>query len=168
MRQQLSIPEWHTMAQAGSILPMRILIHGGSMYPTVRMDKDYVTIMPLDRPVQVGDIVLFADPRAPRYVLHRVWRLDGDRVLTWGDNCKCPDAWIPLDAVWGRATLVERGKRQIRPDPQKGLRLARVWHRVGGPYRWCKQYYYAVKRRIGRLTKHAGKQESNDGRPPKA
>ncbi len=164
MKSEISIPEWHAMALSGTIVPMRILIHGNSMYPTVRMNKDYVTIMPVKEKVRVGDIVMFADPRRSRYVLHRVWQIEEDRVLTWGDNCKKPDGWMPLQAIWGKATLVERGRRMIRPDPQKGLILARVWHRIGGIYRFCKKYYYAVKRRINRLINYLKKRGNSGGR----
>ena len=153
MRQRISIPEWHGMAQEGCIIPTRIPIHGNSMYPLVRMDRDLVTIVPLQEMPQVGDIVLFADPVHDRYVLHRVWRATEDRVLTWGDNCEYPDRWMPLDAVWGKVILIERGKRSITPDPEKGLRLARIWHRTGKVYRWSHLQVSRVKCRLKRLVK---------------
>lgn len=153
MKQSLSIPQWRAMAQSGTVIPMRIPIHGGSMYPLIRMDRDPVTIMPLQDTFQVGDIVLFSDPEMERYVLHRVWKIDGERVLTWGDNCPCPDAWLPVDAIWGKAVLIERGKRKICPDPVKGLRLARFWHVCGRGYRYGARIVRGVKRRIDRLKK---------------
>ena len=151
MKQQLSIPEWHAMAQAGTILPMRILIHGGSMYPLIRMDRDYVTIMPLQGEIKPGDIVLFSNPAAERYILHRALKIENDRILTRGDNCPESDGWLPLDMIWGKAELVERGRRAIHPDPVKGLRLARVWWKLGPGYRFGKRIYYGVKRRLDRL-----------------
>ena len=149
----LSIPLWHAMAKDGSSVPMRIPIHGGSMYPLIRMDRDYVTIMPLKEEIQVGDIVLICDPAADRYVLHRVWRLKDGQALTWGDNCACADGWQPLDSIWGKATLIERGKRTIRPDRGKGMLLARFWHVAGHVYRHVHYAAMAVKRRIDRLRK---------------
>ena len=124
----LTISEWHELAREGSAPPMRIQVHGNSMYPMIRINRDYVTIRPPEDRPEAGDIVLFADPPRSRYVLHRVWQTDGDRVLTWGDNCLGPDGWIPLDLVWGRVTLIERGRRTICPDRASGLRLARIWH----------------------------------------
>ena len=59
----LTIPRWHAMALDGAAVPMRILIHGGSMYPLIRMDRDYVTILPLNGDIQAGDIVLMHDLR---------------------------------------------------------------------------------------------------------
>ena len=152
MRQRISIPQWHAMAQTGCNIPMCIPIHGNSMYPLVRMDRDLVTVVPLEEMPRAGDIVLFADPICDRYVLHRVWRAEGDRVLTWGDNCEKPDGWMPRDAVWGKAISIERGKRSITPDPKKGLCLARIWHRAGKACRWCRLQGSRLKRLVKQRT----------------
>ena len=147
----LTIPEWHNMALQGIAPPMRIPIHGNSMFPLIRMDRDYVTIHPLNGMPEVGDIVLFDDPPRGRYVLHRVWKIDNDHILTWGDNCFQPDGWLPLEAIWGKAVMIERGKRQIRPDPKKGLLLAKIWHPVGKAYRRNLPRVQKIWHRIKRL-----------------
>ena len=151
MKQTLTIPEWHAMAQAGNAVPMRILIHGGSMYPLIRMDRDYVTIMPLKEKITVGDIVMFSDPRRERYVLHRVWRIEGNKVLTWGDNCRRPDPWMPMDAIWGKATLIERGKKRIVPRPARGVRMARIWHPFSEKFRCLRELRTAIRIKIKRI-----------------
>ena len=150
MIQQLSLPEWHRMAQEGVALPMRIQVNGNSMFPLLRSQRDYVTIYPLDGLPQRGDVILFADPRrGARYLLHRAWRIDGNTVLPWGDNCAAPDGTISLSNVWGKAVLVERGKRKIKLDPVKGLRLAKVWHKAGRFWRLGLR----IKRKIGRIMR---------------
>lgn len=142
------------MARAGQAPPMRILIQGGSMFPLIRRNRDHVTILPLEGTPAVGDIVLFADPEQPgRYVLHRLWRMEQNRALTWRDNCPCPDAWLPLEAVWGKVWLVERGKRRIRPNPQKGMALARFWHVAGRGYRWAQGVKRKIRSRLKSLKK---------------
>ena len=154
MKKSISIPEWHEMAQRGEAPPMRILIQGGSMFPLIRRNVDYVTILPLEEPPVRGDIVLFSDPRLEeRFVVHRVWRTEQKGVLTWGDNCRFPDEWLPWDAIWGRAALIERGKRAIRPDPRKGLLLARFWHVAGRGWRWARE----IKRKHRRALKNLRK-----------
>ncbi len=153
VKQTLSIPEWHDMAREGNVIPMRIPIHGGSMFPLVRMDRDFVTIMPLQERPRVGDIVLFVDSDRGKYVLHRVWKAEENRVLTWGDNCDRPDGWMSWDAVWGKAVLIERGKREIHPEAVRGLRMAGIWHRVGKLYRFGKRCVLGIKRRLKRLVK---------------
>ena len=129
-------------------MPIRIQVRGNSMYPLIRSQRDYVTIRPLEGVPQRGDVILFADPhRNARYPLHRVWRIDGDTVLPWGDNCAAPDGLVPFSNIWGKAVLVERGKRRIELDPVKGLRMAKIWHVVGRLWR----FGLRVKRKIGQI-----------------
>ena len=158
---QLTIPEWHNMALEGTKVPVRILISGDSMYPMIRKNRDYVTIYPLEEPPETGDIVLFSDPDRNRYVLHRVWQTGEDRVMTWGDNCIEPDGWMPLEMIWGRAVLIERGKRNIRPKRKTGMRIAGFWHRFGRIWRPARRYYLAVRRRIHRFLPSTNWKERN-------
>ncbi len=151
MKKSLAIPEWHRMALDGNAPPVRITLNGGSMHPLIRWNRDYVTIIPLDRKLIPGDIVLIAEPDTGRYVMHRVWELRDGAVMTWGDNCKNPDGWFPLNAIWGRVKLIERGRREIPTDPEKGLRWAKFWHQAGKIYRLYKQYKAGAIRRIKKL-----------------
>lgn len=145
MNRKLSIPEWHELAQNGTKIPVRILLNGWSMEPLIRMNKDYVTIVPLDTTPQIGDIVMFEDQNGERFITHRVWNLDDQRVLTWGDNCLNPDGWLPAGCVWGKIVLIERGKRKIRPNPEKGMKWARFWHHAGKIYRLYIRGKYRLK-----------------------
>lgn len=152
MKKTISIPEWYLMAKNGKAPPVRIQLNGNSMYPLVRMNRDYVTIAPLEQAPVIGDIVLFSNPCIDKYVVHRVWEMKEGMILTWGDNCPVPDSWIPAENILGKITLVERGKHTIHPDPRKGLRLAKFWHRGGKVYRIGKRYIQAIKRRIRKIT----------------
>ena len=151
MNMSLSIPEWHRMALEGAAPPVRILLNGGSMNPLIRWNKDYVTIIPPDRKLVPGDIVLFIEPKTERYVVHRIWEIRNGQALTWGDSCEKPDGWFPIDAIWGRVVLIERGQREINPDPVKGLRWAKFWHKAGKEYRLYSGYRAAIVRRIKKL-----------------
>ncbi len=150
--ERISLQQWHELAQQGNHLPMRIQVYGVSMYPLLRIKRDYVTIHPLDGMPQQGDIVLFSDPnRKARYVLHRVWRVEKDGVLTRGDNCPGADGLIPFTHVWGKAVLIERGKRRITPDPVRGMRLARCWHILGRIYRPVHRLTSSVRYRLSHM-----------------
>ena len=119
----------------------------------IRVRRDYVTILPLKRSPIRGDVVLFSDPYQERYVLHRVWRVDGNRVLTWGDHCNYPDAWMSVDRVWGIAVKVERGRLILKPDSdiarRAGVAFAAVYHPLHRFYRvlrrWAAKLYHALK-----------------------
>lgn len=151
MNKSLAIPEWHQMALEGKAPPVRITLNGNSMFPLIRWGKDYVTIVPLDRELMLGDIVLIAELNTGRYVMHRVWEIRENQIRTWGDNCWEPDPWVPTDAIWGRAILIEHGRREIKTDPRKGLRWAKFWRHAGKPYRLIKSYWNAIIRRIKKL-----------------
>jgi hypothetical protein len=121
------------------------------MFPLIRNQKDYVTVIPLDRSLVVGDIALLSEPGTGRYVMHRVWDLKEGYVLTWGDNCVCPDGWFPTDTIWGKVILIERGNRSIQADANKGIKWARFWHRAGKVYRLYRRYKEGLARRIKKL-----------------
>ena len=154
-KRTLSIPEWHELALRDEAPPVRIPIHGNSMFPLIRMDRDYVTIQPLTDVPGIGDIVLFHDPLRERFVLHRVWEIRDGNILTWGDNCNRPDAWQRPDTIWGKVTLIDRGKRQIRTDPKKGMLLAKIWHPAGKVYRPGRRLAAGAWHRLKRLLKRA-------------
>ena len=151
MNRSYSIPQWHQMALEGNAPPVRILLHGSSMFPLIRVKRDYVTVVqPEEIPVR-GDIVLFSDPGRTRYVVHRVWAVKDGEVLTWGDNCLNPDGWLSAESVWGKIVLIERGGWKIKPDPRKGICWAVFWHHAGKGYRLCQKVKRGVFHRIRKL-----------------
>lgn len=128
----LGIEEWYQLTQTGAELPVTIPIDGVSMRPLIRRNIDRVTIRPCRRPLQRGDIVMFFDRRRDRYVLHRVWRLEEGRVLTWGDNCLGPDGWTDMSNIRGVAAAMERNGKRLTLDSDRarrlGIPLARAQH----------------------------------------
>ena len=151
MNRTLSIPEWHQMALEGTAPQVRIQLHGFSMFPIIRGYRDFVTIEALKGKPEIGDIVLFNDEKTNRYVMHRVWEIKDNLVLTWGDNCTAPDGWMPVHSIWGKAVLIERGHRIIKPDPKKGMEWAKFWRHAGKVYRFGKRIRDGVMRRIRKL-----------------
>ena len=151
MNRTLSIPEWHRLALEGTSLPVRIPLMGYSMFPLIRFNRDMVTILPLEQSLQVGDIVLFETNRKNRYVVHRVWEIKDDMVLTWGDNCEKPDGWMRFEEILGKAVLIERGKRKIKTEPVKGVRWAKFWHKAGKVYRFYRCCRNGLAKKIKRI-----------------
>ena len=147
----LTIPLWRELAQGGTILPMRIPLDGDSMRPLIRRGRDRVTFVPLDRPLKRGDVALFEAPPG-RYVAHRVYRLEENRVQTLGDHCWNPDPWMPVSAVLGLATQVERGKRTIPLDCPFMRALGRIWMALL-PLR---RGYWKVRALAGRILRKVG------------
>lgn len=106
-KRQVSIAQWHALAQRGTVLSMRIPLEGDSMRPLIRRSRDLLFFVPLTRPLRRSD------------------------VQTLGDHCWNPDPWIPSAAVLGMAT-VERGSRRIPLDSPLARALAgRCLRRMG-------------------------------------
>ena len=129
-RVSLSIEQWMALREGGgSAPPIWFTVVGGSMFPLIRVNRDQVMLVsaePAD--IRVGDIVLFpGNYRGGKYCLHRVWRLDGDRVQTFGDGNMQPDGWFPKKRILGRAKLIRRGNQTIDCDDPKWRRRAARW-----------------------------------------
>ena len=93
---------------------------GTSMLPFIRGGRDSVTLKKLAE-VKVGDIVLVRLPDS-RYVLHRVWSLDGDRVELMGDGnlagtekCRLADVMGTTVSINGRKPTRGRLWRTLKP-----------------------------------------------------
>lgn len=133
----LSIEEWVSLAKKNIFVPIKTTLHGESMEPFIRNDKDVVTILPiqsLNRELKIGDIVLFK--RADElYVVHRVYKIfkDEHRLQTWGDNCRNPDASIPEARVLGIVISFERGKKIIHLESKKYQSYGIKW--LNQPFR---------------------------------
>ena len=121
----ISMEQWCALAREGSAPPVTICLEGDSMRPLIRRGIDPVTIVPLDQPLQKGDVVLFR--LGERYIVHRVWQLEDGRVRTFGDNCWNPEPWFPASQVLGQVIRYQRGGRYHRLDTPQARAWGRFW-----------------------------------------
>lgn len=129
----LSIEQWIALREGGvKATPIWFTVVGGSMRPLIRVNRDRVMLVSVEpEDVKVGDIVLFPGHfRGGDYCLHRVYRLDGDRVQTFGDGNPRPDGWMPRERILGKAKLIQRGQRTIDCDDPKQRKRADRWVRL--------------------------------------
>ena len=125
---------WCKLAREGAAPPVTICLEGDSMRPLIRRGRDPVTIIPIDRPLQKGDVVLFQ--LGERYIVHRVWKMEDGRVRTFGDNCWNPDPWIPDKQVLGLVVKYARNGRVHRLDTPQARAWGRAWMAIH-PIRLC-------------------------------
>lgn len=129
-RVSLTIEHWMAMREGGAIAPpIWFTVVGGSMFPLIRVNRDKVMLVSVPpEEIRVGDIVLFPGRfQTANYCLHRVWKLDGDRVQTFGDGNPKPDGWFPRSRILGKAKLIRRGKQTIDCDDPKWQKRAVRW-----------------------------------------
>ena len=124
---KLSIEEWISLTQRGLMAPITIYLKGASMEPLIRYMKDSVKIIPVNRKLLEGDVVLF-ECADGKHVLHRIYKIIEDKgvIQTWGDNCYSPDPFITISSVIGIAVSFNRNGQTINLDSneqrQKGLK----------------------------------------------
>lgn len=122
----LPVDEWYVLVKKGANVAVHVVPNGRSMRPLIVGGRDSVEIWPLRRELKKGDIVLFRRQDGAN-VLHRVWKLSGDTVTTYGDGCVKPDRPIKRDQVMGIATGLERKGRHFSLDTAGARFQGRIW-----------------------------------------
>jgi len=109
---------------------------GCSMLPFIRGGRDSVRLKKMPS-VAVGDMLLVR-LEGPRYVLHRLIAIDGDRLTLMGDGNLAGTETCTKADVLGTVVAIERGNRVVKPG--NGL-----WWRRLKPFR---RYILGIYRRI--------------------
>ena len=128
----LSLEKWRELGKNGVSIPMKIQLHGSSMRPLIRPEKDTVTIMPLVRDPMIGDIVLFRRSDG-KNIAHRVCKIFPGGIQTWGDNCLFPDAPKKLEDVFGLIVSIERSGKTYQLDTNLQRAHGIRWLKYGRP-----------------------------------
>lgn len=155
---KLNIDEWQELAKAGANINVKIEPTGVSMRPLIRGGRDVVIVEPMRREPVPGDIVLFLRADGAQ-VMHRVWKITGETVTTYGDGCWYPDEPINKKKIIGLATGLYRRKASKSKPEGKPTNLNTKFRRKTGllwlniaPVR--RAYYrvrnlaHSIKRRI--------------------
>lgn len=151
-KRNISIETWHTLSLHGQAPPVKIYLDGGSMRPLIRRKTDKVTILPLDKPLERGDIVLFKSADG-RFVVHRVWQFHDDWIQTLGDWCIFPDAPIPRENIYGVVTEMKRGGKYYSLDAPEFRAFGKFWMRLF-PLRRTGMIFY---KKLKWFLKHDGR-----------
>ena len=132
----LTVKQWAELQQqspeAAGQIPVWFQGTGYSMLPFVRPFRDEVMIVAakVDE-LRVGDIVLFPGKYlGGDYCLHRLYRIEGDRVQTFGDGNLRPDRWQPKSQILGKALFIRRGRLTIDCQSSRWQKAFRLWGRL--------------------------------------
>ena len=128
----LNLEKWRELGENGVSIPMKIPLHGSSMKPLIRPERDLVTIMPVVRDPLVGDIVLFRRSDG-KNIAHRIYRVLPGRIQTWGDNCIRADAPIKREDIYGVIVSMERAGKTYQLDTDQQRAFGIRWLKYGRP-----------------------------------
>ena len=111
-------------------IPIWFQVTGNSMYPFIRANKDKILLVPVKQDeLKIGDIVLFPGKyKGGEYCLHRLYKMEGDKVQTFGDGNLRPDSWFPKSNIIGKAILIKRGRITIDCEDPKWIRHFNRWN----------------------------------------
>lgn len=111
---------------------------GISMRPFIEGGKDSVTLIQPDD-LQVGDIVL-AEVAPQRYVLHRIYGLQGNHVTLMGDGNLCGEEHCLTEAVLAKVAAIYSPAGRRKP-----LTRACIWRHMRHSRRiWLKIYRHTL------------------------
>ncbi|MBQ8061926.1 MAG: S24/S26 family peptidase [Bacteroidales bacterium] len=96
---------------------------GDSMLPFIKNGRDSVVLASLSRPLEVGDIILVKI--GPKYIMHRIFALDGDRITLMGDGNIKGKEHCTLKDVIGIVTEIHKESGKV-VKPGKG----RFWRAI--------------------------------------
>ena len=105
-----------------------IRAQGNSMFPFIVGGRDSVVLC-RSKDIGVGDIVLARLPDG-RYVLHRVYRVEGDGFVLMGDGNLQVTERCGKDRVLGKAVRILRGNRTVDCTSRSAHRKAALWRQL--------------------------------------
>ncbi len=121
--EKLTSEQWAELSKSGVDFPITVYTQGVSMWPLLRYSGDHVQMVYPRRELVVGDVITFLRSDG-KEVTHRIYKIEGDKILTLGDNCDRTDDWIDRADVLGLVThTCKRGKLTHIDTP--------FWHRYG-------------------------------------
>ena len=136
------------LAHEGIDIPIQITLNGHSMEPFIKYQKDTVTIIPINKNIKCGDIVLF-QRNDGQYVVHRVFKIKESKVQTLGDGCLSPDAWIYRSNIVGKIIKIKKNKITVNTDTSLSRCFGIVWMKL----LFIRNYYKYIRRIARNLVK---------------
>ena len=113
--EKITLEEWKEAVKDKPDMSVDVFTRGNSMVPLLRSYDDSVKLVPFQREMKIGDIIMFIR-KDGKEIVHRLFWMDEQKVQTIGDNCDRPDAKIPRSSVVGLVTHVCHRGRLIHVD----------------------------------------------------
>lgn len=123
MESKLLIEEILQLLSEGYSVTIRAT--GYSMYPFIKPNRDKVVLY-TPKTVKIGDIVL-ALTKSKGYVLHRVYKIDGDIIQLMGDGNLSEKEVCKMCNILGKVIKIIRQGHEIDCYSSKERFLSKIW-----------------------------------------
>ena len=117
------------LAEEPEVEALPLVISGSSMAPFLIHGRDTVYLSRLTRPIRRGDMLLYRRDGG-RYILHRVWRVEGDTMTMVGDAQHVLERGIRPDQVIAIVTKVVRKGKEMTPRSLWWQFFEKIWIRM--------------------------------------
>ena len=109
---EVLLEEYRQLLQNEEIESLPLVISGNSMSPFLIHGRDTVYLSRLKRPAKRGDVLLYQRDNGA-YVLHRVYKIEGNTLTMVGDAQVIPERGIhPEQVIAVMTSALRKGKRQ--------------------------------------------------------
>lgn len=121
-----------------------LLTKGQSMLPFIVGDRDSVELSRVDDQICVGDILLAKISDPTRYVIHRVIKIEGEKITLMGDGNIIGTEECHTSDVVARITAIIKPHKTINPNSKQQIVYAKIWSML----KPIRRYPLAVMRRV--------------------
>lgn len=118
-----------------------LLVSGNSMAPFLVHKRDTVYLKMIDRPLRIGDIVLYQRQNGD-YILHRICKIEGNTYCMIGDAQTVVESGIHHEQVFARVGWAIRKGKVQKPGRFWWFFFEKIWIRII-PYRKKAQRMYS-------------------------
>ena len=142
--QKMIIPNEVLLAEVADLVAegktVVLMTKGASMHPFIVGEKDSVRLVKPES-LEPGLIVL-AEHKKDKYVLHRIVSVEGNRVVLMGDgNIKGCEICRISDIKAVAVSIIKAGGTEVDCLSRKHLRRAALWFRLLPLRRWLLAFY---------------------------
>ncbi len=117
-----------TMISSGESVVLRT--KGQSMRPFIIGGEDSVELTKIDDEIEIGDILLAKIDNPSRYVIHRVVKIEDERVTLMGDGNLVGIEECSKESVVARVTSIIKPNRIIDPNSKYQQCYAKIWQKL--------------------------------------
>ena len=143
------LEEYRELLKDESVEALPLVISGNSMSPFLIHGRDTIYLSRLTRPVKRGDVLLYQRDSGA-YILHRVYKIEGDSFTMVGDaQTELEPGIRPVQVIAIMSSAKRKGKKQA-PGSFWWEFFEKIWIRMVPLRPIVRKVYTAVSRLLKR------------------